>query len=96
MRTLLSTVTEVASISVSQILTLATGSVELGLVGVLGLALLLIKDPKVGIAYMPLAGFFALSYFIGNRAVFFSAPMFWFGIAFCISQIATYIGSNFK
>ena len=41
-----------------------------------------LRHPTIAIAYSPLAGFFVLNIFIGNRATFYSAPFFWFGVAY--------------
>ena len=74
------TITEIRQVSFSQILGSATGSVEMGLVCLTGLALFLIRHPVIAIAYGPLVAFGLLNFIIGNRAIFYSAPIMWFGL----------------
>ena len=69
------TVTEIQTVSFGQILVNATGSVEMGLVCLAGLALFLVRHPVIAIAYGPLVAFGLLNYVIGNEAVFYSAPI---------------------
>ena len=81
------TITELRVVPFRQILISITGSVALGVIGVFGLALFAFRHPVVAIVFGP-ASFFALANFlVGNRAVFYSAPMIWFGIAFVAIMI---------
>ena len=85
----LSTITEIQTASFTQILINATGSVEMGLVCLTGLALFLYRHPVIAIAYGPLVAFGLLNFVIGNRAIFYSAPIMWFGAAFLMTTTAT-------
>ena len=88
------TITEIQSVSFSHILYNATGSVEMGLVCLTGLALFLIRHPVIAIAYGPLVAFGLLNFIIGNRAIFYSAPIMWFGAAFLMTTTARFIAAN--
>ena len=61
-----------------------TGNVLFGFFCILGLILWMARHPVMALAYSPLAAFFLFSVIIGNRAIFYSAPFFWFGAAFLI------------
>lgn len=89
-----STITEVQTVSFEQILVNTTGSVEMGLVCLTGFALFLIRHPVVAIAYGPLVAFGLLNFIIGNRAIFYSAPIMWFGAAFLMTTMARFIAAN--
>ena len=45
----------------------------------------------IAIAYGPLAAFALLNFVIGNRAIFYSAPILWFGAAFLITTTARFV-----
>ena len=49
------------------------------------------RHPVIAVAYAPLAGFALLNYIIGGRAVFYSAPMIWFGATFLMTTSTRYI-----
>ncbi len=85
------TISEAQRISVGEIFRQMTGSIEMGLVAFFGLLLWGIRHPVLAIAYGPLVAFAILNLFIGNRAVFYSAPIFWFGAAFLISSTARFV-----
>ena len=85
------TITEVTRVSVTEILVRAAGSVEMGLVCLIGLALWAARHPVMAIAYGPLAAFALLNFLIGNRAIFYSAPIFWFGTAFLMTSAARFV-----
>lgn len=87
----LETISEVRKISVAEILKSATGSVEMGIVCLFGLVLWAIRHPIIAVAYGPLAGFALLNFVVGNRAVFYSAPMFWFGMAFLLTSTTRFV-----
>ena len=76
---------ETTRISFPDILISATGSVQMGLVCLIGLGLWGIRHPVTAFAYAPLSAFALLNFVLGNRAVFYSAPILWFGAAFSIS-----------
>ena len=88
------TITEIQQVSLTQILINTTGSLELGLVCIFGLALFVVRHPVISIAYAPLAAFSLLNFVIGNRALFYSAPMMWFGGAFLITTTASFLADQ--
>ena len=85
------TISEIAKISLTDILTAISGSVEMGLICLIGLTLWTIRHPVTALAYVPLATFFLLNFVIGNRAVFYSAPIMWFGFGFLITSTARFV-----
>ena len=87
----LRTITETARISLPDILVSATGSVQMGLVCLIGLGLWAIRHPVTAFAYGPLAAFALLNFVLGNRAVFYSAPILWFGAAFLLTSTARFV-----
>ena len=87
----LHTITETARVSTAEILVRIAGSVEMGMVCLIGLALWAARHPVMAIAYGPLVAFALLNILIGNRAIFYSAPIFWFGVAFLITSAARLI-----
>ena len=54
-----------------------------------------IRHPILAIAYGPLAGFAIFSLVLGNRALFYSAPFFWFGGAYIVVLATKYIAFLF-
>ena len=88
------TITEIQRVSFSQILYSTTGSIEMGIVCLIGLAFFFVRHPVVSIAYSPLVVFSLLNFIIGNRAIFYSAPIMWFGAAFLITTTARFIAAN--
>lgn len=78
----LTTVSEVTQIDFSNMLLQMTGSVGLGTVGLAGMVFWAVRHPVYAIALGPLAVFAMLNFIIGNRAIFYSAPAIWFGLAF--------------
>jgi dolichyl-diphosphooligosaccharide--protein glycosyltransferase len=88
------TITEIQSVSLSQIFIDATGSIEMGLVCLAGLAMFAVRHPVIAIAFGPLVTFGFLNFIIGNRAIFYSAPMLWFGAAFLVTTLARFIAVN--
>ncbi|MEK9935708.1 MAG: hypothetical protein VW619_04685 [Rhodobiaceae bacterium] len=89
-----STITEIRTVSFSQILFNTTGSIEMGIVCLAGLALFLVRHPVIAFAYGPLVAFGLLNFVIGNRAIFYSAPIMWFGAAFLMTTTARFIAAN--
>ncbi len=87
----LETISELRKFSSAEILKSATGSVEMGIVCLLGLLLWTIRHPVIAVAYGPLAGFALLNFVVGNRTIFYSAPMLWFGMAFLLTSTARFI-----
>jgi len=78
----ISTVTEASRVDINEILYRMTGSVLFSLMCLFGILLWAMRHPVMAVAYGPLASFFVLNIFIGNRATFYSAPFFWFGGAY--------------
>ncbi len=91
-----STITEIRTVSFSQILFNITGSIEMGIVCMAGLALFLVRHPVIAFAYGPLVAFGLLNFVIGNRAIFYSAPIMWFGAAFLMTTTARFIATKFS
>ena len=89
-----STITEIQTASFAQILVNTTGSVEMGLVCLTGLALFLFRHPVIAIGYGPLVALGLMNFVIGNRAIFYSAPIMWFGAAFLMTTGARFIVAN--
>lgn len=77
-------ITELQKISFTNILRSTTGSLEMGLVGLCGLAAFALRHPVMAIAYAPLIAFSLLNFIFGNRVIFYSAPILWFGVAFIL------------
>ena len=80
----LTTVSEVNQIDFRNMLLQMTGSIGLGIIGLTGMVLWAVRHPVYAIALGPLAVFAMLNFIIGNRAIFYSAPAIWFGLAFII------------
>lgn len=85
------TITEAQKLSASQILVSATGSVEMGIVCLFGLVLWLVRHPRIAIGYGPLLAFAPLAFFLGNRFIFYAAPILWFGGALLLTTIARFV-----
>ena len=49
------------------------------------------RHPVLAIAYGPLIAFGLLNFVIGNRAIFYSAPILWFGAAFLLTTTARFV-----
>ena len=90
----LKTITEVREIPLLQILVHTTGSIEMGFVCLTGLTFFLFRHPLIAIAYGPLVIFGLLNFVIGNRAIFYSAPILWFGASFLLTTAGRFIATN--
>ncbi len=90
----LETVTELHPATLGQILSSTTGSIEMGIFCLVGLGLFLVRHPVIAIAYGPLVAFGLLNFLIGNRAIFYSAPILWFGAAFLLTTAVRFISEN--
>ena len=66
----------------------------MGFVCLTGLAFFLFRHPLIAIAYGPLVIFGLLNFVIGNRAIFYSAPILWFGAAFLLTTAGRFIATN--
>ena len=85
-----STITELRVVPFDQILTSITDSYGLGLIGVLGLALFAVRHPVLAVVYGPASMFALANFLVGNRTIFYSAPMIWFGVAFLAVMVARF------
>ena len=83
----LTTVSEVTQINFRNMLLQMIGSVGLGIIGLAGMVFWAVRHPVYAVALGPLAVFAMLNFIIGNRAIFYSAPVLWFGLAFIITTI---------
>lgn len=87
----LDTITEVSRVTFGEILNRLSGSVFLGVLSVLCLGLWAIRHPGLAIVFGPAAAFALLNFVVGNRAIFYSAPMLWFGFGWFLLCIARYV-----
>ena len=71
------------------------GSIYLGLAGFLGIALWAMVYPLIFIGCIPLIFFFLVSIILGNRALFYSLPFIWFGLAY-LTNFLTFKYLTFK
>ena len=85
------TVTEARKLNAVETMKQVAGSWEMGAVCFSGLVVWAMRHPLTAIAYSPLIMFALLNFFIGNRAIFFSAPIVWFGFGFLMSSTAKLI-----
>ena len=92
----ISTVTEAIRSNVDEMLYRLTGSVLFGFVCIIGMVMWALRHPVIAIAYGPLAGFAIFNLFIGNRAIFYSAPFFWFGGAYLIVFLTRFFINHFS
>ena len=89
------TITELSKISITDILIRISGSVLLGWVSILGLMLWGLRHPAYAIVFGPAAAFALLNFLIGNRAIFYSAPMLWFGFGWLALVLVKWIEHRF-
>ena len=85
------TITEVRQVPFGDILMRISGSVWLGALSLLGLALWGLRHPALAITFGPAATFALLNFIVGNRAIFYSAPMVWFGFGWFVIILARLI-----
>ena len=78
------TITELRVVPFDYILSTISGSILVGVFSLVGLALFAIRYPVLAVVYGPASVFALANFLIGNRAVFYSAPMLWFGFAFFV------------
>ena len=91
----LDTITEIRQVPIGDILVRISGSVWLGALSLLGLALWGLRHPALAIVFGPAAAFALLNFVIGNRAIFYSAPMVWFGFGWLVIMLARWIEYRF-
>ena len=84
----LDTITEVSKVSFGDILTRISGSQWLGMVSFAGLVFWGLRHPAYAIVFGPAVAFALLNFVIGNRAIFYSAPMLWFGFGWLVIILA--------
>ena len=92
----ISTVTEASQIAISEILYRMTGSVLVSVFCILGIVFWAVRHPVMAVAYAPLAGFALFTIVLGNRALFYSAPFFWFGGAYLAVLIIRLVVHQFS
>ena len=78
------TITELRVVPFDYILSTISGSMVIGIISLIGLGLFAIRYPVLAVVYGPASVFALANFLIGNRAVFYSAPMLWFGFAFFV------------
>lgn len=85
------TITEIRQVPFGDILMRISGSVWLGALSLLGIALWGLRHPALALVFGPAAAFALLNFVIGNRAIFYSAPMVWFGFGWLVITLARWI-----
>ena len=85
------TITEVRQVPLADILIRISGSVWLGVFSIFGLVLWALRHPAYAIVFGPAAAFALLNFVIGNRAIFYSAPMVWFGFGWLVVVLARWL-----
>ena len=90
------TITELKGVEFTEILSRISGSVWLGGLSVVGLAFWGLRHPALAIVFGPAAAFALLNFLIGNRAIFYSAPMLWFGFSWALLTAAKLISEKFR
>ena len=90
----LATVTEAKKISFAALLKQATGSIELGIICLLGIFLWAVRHPLIAAVMSPLLGLALLNFVIGNRFIFYATPIMWFGFGYFLTTLAGYIQQN--
>ena len=91
----LDTITEVKKVDFAEILSRISGSVWLGGISTLGLIFWGLRHPVIAIVFGPVVAFALLNFLIGNRAIFYSAPMLWFGFAWLVITGFRYLAIRF-
>ncbi len=80
------TITEISAIPFQTILERISGDVWLALLSLAGLGLWGLRHPVLMLVFGPAAAFALLNFLVGNRAVFYSAPMLWFGFGWLVMR----------
>ena len=88
------TITELTKVDFTEILSRISGSVWLGGLSVVGLAFWGLRHPALAIVFGPAAAFALLNFLIGNRAIFYSAPMLWFGFGWALITTAKLVSEK--
>ena len=92
----LSTVTEVRAVEFSEILSRISASFWLGLISLSGLLLWCLRHPALAVVFGPAIAFALFNFLIGNRAIFYSAPMLWFGFSWALMILFRFVSEKFK
>ena len=90
------TITELRQVAFAEILSRISGSVWLGGFSVVGLAFWGLRHPALAVVFGPAAAFALLNFFVGNRAIFYSAPMLWFGFGWMLLTAAKIVSEKLK
>ena len=90
------TITELRRVEFAEILSRISGTVWLGGISVVGLAFWGLRHPATAIVFGPAAAFALLNFLIGNRAIFYSAPMLWFGFGWALITLARLVSEKFR
>ena len=88
------TITEIQHLQISDILGRLSGSILVGTFSLIGLGLWVIRHPVLAVPFFPAAAFVLLNFVIGNRAIFYSAPVFWFGFAWLLLTTMRYVSTK--
>ena len=91
-----STITELRKIDFFLETERMLGSIFLLPPSLIGLACFAILRPLKAIAFTPVFGFWVLSDFVGNRTLFFVAPLLWFGVGWFTHQVFNLLLVRFK
>ena len=89
------TITELKRVEFTEILSRISGSIWLGGLSGVGLAFWGLRHPALAIVFGPAAAFALLNFLIGNRAIFYSAPMLWFGFGWALLTTAKLVSDKF-
>ena len=90
------TITELRQVGFAEILSRISGSVWLGGFSVVSLGFWALRHPAYAVVFGPAAAFALLNYIIGNRAIFYSAPMLWFGFGWMLLTAARIVSEKLK
>ena len=90
------TITELRKVELTSLLERISGSVFLGGLSVVGLAFWGLRHPALAIVFGPAAAFALLNFLIGNRAIFYSAPILWFGFGWGLLTLARFVSHRFN
>lgn len=74
------TITELVRVPITEILMQLTGDVWLGVLALIGLGIWTALNPVMAVVFVPALLLGSLNFIFGNRVIFFSAPLIWFGI----------------
>ena len=85
------TITEIRKVPFGDILARISGSTWLGVLSLFGLGFWALRHPALAIVFGPAAAFALLNFVIGNRAIFYSAPILWFGFGWIVIMLSRLI-----